>query len=103
MESTFQEFVGQVMTMKLTSGEELVAKVIEASGQFITLSEPVSIIPSQRGVGLQPSMFTAEPDAIVRLNTNNVTLFALTEDGVKMKYIEATTGITVPDKKLILG
>jgi hypothetical protein len=27
----------------------------------------------------------------------------LTEDGVKMKYIEATTGIQVPEKKLILG
>ena len=34
---------------------------------------------------------------------NNVAFIALTEDAVKMKYIEATTGITVPDKKLILG
>jgi hypothetical protein len=32
-----------------------------------------------------------------------VAFYALTEDGVKMKYIEATTGIQVPEKKLILG
>ncbi len=95
--------LNETYTFKVTSGEELVAKVIAADGQFITLADPVSIIPSQRGVGLQPSMFTADPDSLVRLNTNNVTLFALTEDGVKMKYIEAITGIKVPDKKLILG
>lgn len=95
--------LNQTYTFKVTSGEELVAKVVEADGQFITLSDPVSIIPSQRGVGLQPSMFTADPGSLVRLNINNVTLFALTEDGVKMKYIEAITGIKVPDKKIVLG
>ena len=95
--------LNETYTFKLNSGEELVAKVIAADGQFITLSDPVSIIPSQRGVGLQPSMFTADPDASVRLNTYSVTLFALTEDSVKMKYIEAVTGIKIPEKKLILG
>jgi len=37
------------------------------------------------------------------LNMNNVTIFALTDSSVKTKYIEATTGIVMPDKKLILG
>jgi hypothetical protein len=32
-----------------------------------------------------------------------VSIYALTEDSVKMKYIEATTGIKIPEKKLILG
>ena len=95
--------LNQTYTFKVTSGEELVAKVVDIEGQYNVLSDPVSIIPSQRGVGLQPSMFTAEPDSLVRLNTNNVTLFAPTEDGVKMKYIEAITGIKVPDKRVILG
>jgi hypothetical protein len=30
-------------------------------------------------------------------------MYAETEDSIKMKYIEATTGIKIPDKKLILG
>jgi hypothetical protein len=34
---------------------------------------------------------------------NSVALVAETEDGVKMKYLEATTGIKVPDKKIIMG
>jgi hypothetical protein len=34
---------------------------------------------------------------------NNVTIFALTDESVKAKYIQATSGIIVPDKTLILG
>jgi hypothetical protein len=48
-------------------------------------------------------MFTAGIDSEIKLNTASVSIYALTEDAVKMKYIEATTGIRVPDKKIIMG
>jgi hypothetical protein len=48
-------------------------------------------------------MFTVNPSSQVRLNTNSVSLVAETDETVKTKYIEATTGIKVPDKKVILG
>jgi hypothetical protein len=50
-----------------------------------------------------PSVFTAEPKGEFKLNTNSISLYAETEDSIKMKYLEATTGIKVPDKKIILG
>jgi hypothetical protein len=50
-----------------------------------------------------PSMFTADTKENIRLNTNSIAIIAETEDAVKTKYIEATTGIKVPSKKLILG
>jgi len=93
----------QVYTFKLNSGEEMVAKVKQSGGDWITLEEPVSIAPGPQGMGLVPSMFTADPKEEIRLNTNSVSLVSKTDDSVKMKYIEATTGIKVPDKKLILG
>ena len=93
----------QVYTFKLNSGEEMVAKVKQSGGDWITLEEPVSIAPGPQGMGLVPSMFTADADEKVMLNINNVVIYALTDDAVKMKYIEALTGIKVPEKKLILG
>jgi hypothetical protein len=48
-------------------------------------------------------LFTADPKEEIRLNTNSVSLVSKTDDSVKMKYLEATTGIKVPEKKLILG
>jgi hypothetical protein len=94
---------GQVYTFKLNSGEEMIAKVRQAGGDWIVIEDPVSVAPGPQGLGLVPSMFTADIKEEIQLNTASVALYALTEDGVKMKYIEATTGIQVPEKKLILG
>lgn len=96
--------VGKVYTFKLNSGEEVVAKMTaECVGNYIAVSEPVSIAPGPQGMGLVPSMFTADPAQSVTINTNSIAMYSETEDSVKMKYIEATTGIKVPDKKIIMG
>lgn len=95
--------LNQVYTFKMNSGEEMVAKVTQSGGDWITLEEPVSIAPGPQGMGLVPSLFTADPKEEIRLNTNSVALVSKTDDSVKMKYLEATTGIKVPEKKLILG
>jgi hypothetical protein len=93
----------QVYTFKMNSGEEMVAKVKMSGSDWITLEEPVSIAPGPQGMGLVPSLFTADPKEEIQLNTNSVSLVSKTDDSVKMKYLEATTGIKVPEKKLILG
>lgn len=95
--------LNEVYTFKLTSGEEVVAKVISQSSDFLQVSNPLSVAPNAQGMGLIPSMFTAEMDKTITLNTSNVTLFGLTEDRLKIKYIEATTGITTTSKKIVLG
>jgi len=93
----------KVYTFKLNSGEELIAKVIQAGGEFIQIEEPVSIAPTQQGMQMIPSVFTANPKAEFKLNTSSVAIYAETDDTVRMKYLEATTGIKVPDKKIVLG
>ena len=92
-----------VYTFKLNSGEELIAKVIQAGSEFIQIEEPVSIAPSQQGMQMIPSIFTANPKGEFKLNTSSIAMYAETDDSIRMKYLEATTGIKVPDKKLILG
>lgn len=93
----------EVYTFKLNSGEELIAKVISSHDGYIIISEPVSVAPGPQGMGLMPSLFTANLNSEVRLNTSSVSVSALTDDNVKVKYLEATTGIKIPEKKLILG
>jgi len=93
----------KVYTFKLNSGEEMIAKVEQAGGDWIIITEPVSVAPGPQGLGLVPSMFTADVQQEIRLNTASIALCARTDDSVCMKYLEATTGIKVPDKKLILG
>lgn len=97
--------INRVYTFKLNSGEEMIAKVTDHSSNstWIEIQDPVSVAPGPQGLGLVPSMFTADIKTPIRLNVASVAFYALTEDGVRMKYIEATTGIQVPEKKLILG
>jgi hypothetical protein len=93
----------QVLTLKMSSGEEIIAKIVAQEGEFLIIEEPVAIGQGPKGIGLVPALFTAEPGKKVRLNTNNINFIADTDEPVKMKYLEATTGIQVPEKKLILG
>jgi hypothetical protein len=96
--------IGSVMTIKLNSGEELISKIISEVDEhgFISIEEPVSIAPTQQGMQMIPSVFTAEPKGIFRLNTNSVAIYAETDDSIKLKYLEATTGLKIPDKKIVL-
>jgi hypothetical protein len=95
--------IGEVWTLKLNSGEELVARVNDIQGNQLLLHDPLSIAPGPQGVGLIPSLFTADPKGEVRLNLHSIAMYAPAESSIKAKYLEATTGIVVPEKKLILG
>ena len=95
--------IGTVYSFKLNSGEELMGKFLGQEDSFITLGAPVSIGAGPKGMQLMPTLFTVDPDRQVTLNINSVAIYADTEDSVKMKYIEATTGIQVPEKKILVG
>jgi hypothetical protein len=95
--------LNKVYTFKLNSGEELIAKITKIDDGFISIEHPVSVAPGPQGMGLVPSLFTADPHLEVKLNITSVAIYGETEDAVKMKYLEATTGIKVPDKKIIMG
>jgi hypothetical protein len=96
--------VGKVYTFKLNSGEELIAKYSnEVAGNYIAVTDPVSVAPGPKGMGLVPSLFTANPDQSVTINTNCISMYVETDDSVRMKYTEATTGLQMPDKKIIMG
>jgi hypothetical protein len=94
---------GKVYTFKMNSGEEMMGKFIEQIDNYLTIESPVTIGAGPKGMQLIPTLFTVDPDAQVTLNINSVSIYAETEDSIRMKYIEATTGIQVPEKKLILG
>lgn len=97
--------IDAIVSIKLNSGEELVTKILKQKDElgFITISEPVSVAPSNQGLGLIPSLFTSDPKGEYRLNINNITLYAEADEGVKAKYVEAITGLKIPSKKLVLG
>lgn len=107
MKTAFQSVleVNKVYTLKLNSGEELIGRIHNVDQVFIQIEDPVSIAPGPNGLGLVPSLFTAKQGSgsFANINISSVAIISETDENVKTKYTEAVTGITVPDKKVILG
>jgi hypothetical protein len=84
---------GEVITLKLTSGEELVAKLTEETDSYYKLSKPMVIGMGQQGPGLMPYLFTVSPDADVKLLKTTVTVAEPTDAVFAKQFLESTTGI----------
>ena len=52
--------INKVYSIKLNSGEELIAKVVSVTDTWVEINDPVSVAPSAQGMGLVPSIFTAD-------------------------------------------
>jgi uncharacterized alpha/beta hydrolase family protein len=85
--------VGEVITLKLTSGEELVAKLIEENADYYKLSRPHVIGHGPQGPGLMPYLFTVSPDKEVKLLKKTVTVAEATDKVFADQFIQTTTGI----------
>ncbi len=85
--------VGEVVTFKLTSGEELVAKLVEDGAAYYKLSRPMVIGMSPQGPALMPYLFTVSPDKDVKLQKGVVAMAEATDKVFADQFIEQTTGI----------
>lgn len=85
--------VGEVITLKLTSGEEIVAKLVEDAVSYYKLSRPMVIGMGANGPGLMPYLFTVHPEKDVKLFKTTVTVVEATDKSFADQFIQATTGI----------
>lgn len=97
--------VGNIYTFKLTTGEEIVARLvaINTNEHYMTLASPILAALTPKGLQLMPGMFSADPDAEVRLNSSNWVMISETRADVRDSWIEATTGIQTVSKKILTG
>jgi len=84
---------GEVITLKLTSGEELVAKLVEDGAAYYKLSRPMVIGMGQQGPGLMPYLFTVHPDKEIKLAKSTVTVAEATDETFAKQFLETTSGI----------
>jgi hypothetical protein len=84
---------GEVITLKLTSGEELVAKLIEEQDSFYKLTRPMVIGMGQQGPGLMPYLFTVHPDKEIKISKITVVVVEATDKQFADQFVQSTTGI----------
>jgi hypothetical protein len=86
---------GEVITLKLTSGEEIVAKLVEDGAAYYKLKNPQVIGMGPKGPGLMPYLFTVNPDKEIKLLKTTVTVAEATDKSFADQFIQQTTGIAL--------
>lgn len=84
---------GSTVTLKLTSGEELVARFNGESDTHYKLGKPVVLTMTPQGIGMVPYLITVDPDLDVSISKGTVTVMATTGKQASDQYIQGTTGI----------
>jgi len=87
--------VNEVITLKLTSGEELVGKLIEETDAYYKLKRPMVIGMGQQGPGLMPYLFTVHPDKEIKISKQTVVVAEATDKQFADQFIQSTTGIAL--------
>jgi len=85
--------VGDTVSFKLVSGEEIVARLEDETEKSYTLKKPMVLIAQQQGLGLAPFMFSVSPDGKFVLQANSVSCIAKTEAEIGKQYTSQTSGI----------
>ena len=89
------ESAGDVVTLKLTSGEEIVARLDDETATHYKLSKPMVIGMGQQGPGLMPYLFTVSPDRVIPLSKTTVTVVIASDKQFADQYLQSTTGIAL--------
>lgn len=84
---------GDIVSFKLVNGDEVVARIIDASADGFEVSKPCTVMPGPQGMGLIQSLFTADADVNVVLSKDHVLMHAPSIDQMQKHYIKTTTGI----------
>ena len=86
---------GDIVSFKLSSGEEVVGRYEEETDTVYKVSKPLMLIHTPEGIGFGPYMMTVDAESKITININNVIGMAKTEANFAKTYIEGTTGLKI--------
>lgn len=91
---TFNE--GDIITIKLISGEEVISKYISQTETSFEVSKPYILAGMQQGIGLAPYILTGQESESINIGTHGVVAVTISDDDMRKQYIETTSSILLP-------
>jgi hypothetical protein len=84
---------GEVVTIKVVTGEEIIAKYIEETASGHKVSRPMVLSMTQKGMAMMPMLFTVDPDADIIINHSSIVMLSVTDVDFAKQYTTSVTGI----------
>ncbi len=99
--------INDIVSIKLITGDELIAKLASVSQDTISISKPMTVtvgVDERTGqVGIQMSPYfvlCADSDINITLKNAHILVYTLASEAAKSGYIQNTTGLKVSSKSV---
>ena len=86
---------GEVVTLKLVTGEEIIGKLEEDGAAYYMLAKPLTLVAGPKGLGLQPWLFTVDAEKSIKFPKDKVMACEATMEEMAKNYLQGTTGIAL--------
>jgi len=93
LETPYKE--NDIVSIKISTGDEIVGKLLSEDDNQIVLSKPLALTATQQGMGLVPFMFTVDQESKFPFNKKSVMIIMKTEKEMATNYIQSTTGLSL--------
>ena len=93
--------VGDLISLKLITSEEIIARLKEETDTAYTIERPVTLVPTSQGTAIAPYMITADVAESIVVDKSKVITVAITKKEIETAYIEATTGISTINSNIV--
>ena len=95
-----------ILSLKLFTGEEIISRVNWnlSNDKVYALENPLALVIGREGnLNFAPVLFSANPDKLFMLNKNLVVVQSEhLREQIEQGYIQSTSKIVIPTKKIIL-
>ena len=86
---------GDIVSLKLSTSEEVIARFESETDETILLNKPMSFMMGPNGVGLVPFFFSAPKDFKVTISKANVICMITPDENVAKQYQRQTSSVIV--------
>ena len=91
-----------IITLKLVSGEEVIAKFKSLADSYITIDKALVLMQGPQGLAFGTFFSTAEQKEPINICKNKITSIANINDKIKTEYERIFSTVKVPDKPKII-
>lgn len=94
---------GDIITIKLANGDELLSKLVTLSDTVVTITKPLMMVVAQDargnpGIQLLPFwMLGANKDGKLPINKSHIMCMVKANEEATNGYLQQTTGLTIPN------
>lgn len=89
--------VGDIITVALISGQEVLGKLVKEDDVYTTIKRPLTLAVGPQGAAFQPFTMTGESDGDVDIKSSKVVALLKSNKETSDAYRAATSGLVVPE------